>query len=135
MAAPSKHPVKPAVKRPARSAPRQAKTSQPFLRFYYSDELRTRTLAALEGIEHSSQPARHRDALAEIAIDLAHAGMDYYFLKPLERANAGFLIQTSASVGMAGVLQVMGTVIRNIIGRMDGHQILSVCGSIREFMR
>jgi hypothetical protein len=135
MAAPSKRPVKPAVKRPARSGPRQATASQPSLRFYYSDDLRTRTLAILASIEHSAQPTRHRDALADIAIELAHAGMDYYFIKALERANVGFVIQTSASIGMAGVLQLMGTVIRNIMGRMDGHQLLSVCGSIREFMR
>jgi hypothetical protein len=61
--------------------------------------------------------------------------MDYYFIKPLERANVGFLIQTSASIGMAGVLQLMGTVIRNIIGRMEGQQLLSICGSIRQLMR
>jgi hypothetical protein len=29
---------------------------------------------------------------------------------------------------------VMGSVIRNIIGRMDGPQLLSVCGSIRQLM-
>lgn len=135
MAAPSKSPLKPAVKRPARSRPRQATVPQPFLRFYHTDDLRTRTLAVLESIEYSPQPTRHRDALAEIAVELAHAGMDYFFIKQLERANVGFLIQTSASVGVAGVLQVMGTVIRNIIGRMDGHQLLSICGSIRQLMR
>ena len=135
MAAPSKSPVKSAVKRPARSRPRQATAPQPFLRFYHTDDLRTRTLAVLESIEYSPQPTRHRDALAEIAIELAHAGMDYFFIKQLERANVGFLIQTSASVGVAGVLQVMGSVIRNIIGRMDGHQLLSICGSIRQLMR
>jgi hypothetical protein len=135
MAAPSKSPLKPAVKRPARSRPRQATVPQPFLRFYHTDDLRTRTLAVLESIESSSQPTRHRDTLAEIAVELAHAGMDYFFIKQLKRANVGFLIQTSASVGVAGVLQVMGTVIRNIIGRMDGHQLLSICGSIRQLMR
>ena len=102
---------------------------------HHTDDLRTRTLAVLESIEYSPQPTRHRDALAEIAIELAHAGMDYFFIKQLERANVGFLIQTSASVGVAGVLQVMGSVIRNIIGRMDGHQLLSICGSIRQLMR
>jgi hypothetical protein len=135
MAAPSKSPVTPAIKRPARSAPTQAAASQPSLRFYISDDLRTRTLTALASIEHSSQPTRHRDALANIAIELAHAGMDYFFIKQLERANVGFVIQTSASIGMAGVVQLMGTVIRNIIGRMDGRQLLSLCGSIRQFMR
>ena len=141
MAAPSKSPVKPAVKRPARSRPRQATVPQPFLRFYHTDDVRAEpphagiALAVLESIEYSPQPTRHRDALAEIAVELAHAGMDYFFIKQLERANVGFLIQTSASVGVAGVLQVMGTVIRNIIGRMDGHQLLSICGSIRQLMR
>ena len=61
--------------------------------------------------------------------------MDYYLIKPLEHANVGFLIQTSASVGVAGGLQVIGTVIRNIVARMDGPQLLSLCGSIRQFMR
>jgi len=135
MAAPSKRPLGPAVKRSAPSVPRHAATSKPFLRFYHSDDLRTRTLAVLAAIEQSPQPTRHRDALADIAVELAHAGMDYYFVKALERTNVGFLIQTSASVGVAGGLQVIGTVIRNIIGRMDRHQLLSICGSIREFMR
>jgi hypothetical protein len=35
---------------------------------------------------------------------------------------------------MAGVQQVMGSVIRKIIGRMDSAQLLSVCGSIRQLM-
>ena len=135
MAAPSKSPVKPAVKRPARSRPRQATVPQPFLRFYHTDDLRTRTLAVLESIESSPQPTRHRDALAEIAVELAHAGMDYFFIKQLERAEVGFVIQTSASIGVAGVLQVMGTVIRKIIGQMDGQQLLSISGSIRRLMR
>ena len=135
MVAPSKRPVKPAVKRPARSVPRRAAASQPFLRFYHSDDLRTRTLAVLECVEHSAQPTRHRDALADIAVELAHAGMDYYCIRQLERANVGFLIQTSAIIGVAGVTQLMGTMIRNIMGRMDGHQLLSICGSIRQLMR
>ena len=115
--------------------PTRSAASQPFLRFYHSGDLRTRTLATLAAIEQSAQPTRHRDALADIAVELAHAGMDYYFIKALERADVGFLIQTSASVGMAGGLQVIGTVIRNIIGRMDRRQLLSICGSIRQFMR
>ena len=36
---------------------------------------------------------------------------------------------------MVGVQQVIGTVIRNIIGRMDGPQLLSIGHSLRQFMR
>jgi hypothetical protein len=35
---------------------------------------------------------------------------------------------------MLGVQQVMASAIRQIVGRMDGPQLLSVCGSIRQFM-
>lgn len=127
MATPSKRSLKPVVARPVAKLPSKVTASKPFLRFYHSEDLRTRTLAILAAIEQSSQPARHRDALADIAVELAHAGMDYYFIKPLERANVGFLVQTSASVGVAGGLQVIGTVIRNIIGRMDRRAMIESC--------
>jgi hypothetical protein len=61
-------------------------------------------------------------------------GLDAYFLEPLEVAGAGFVTRQSAKLGLPGAQQVMGSVIRNIIGRMDGDQLRSVCGSIRGFM-
>ena len=60
--------------------------------------------------------------------------MEYYFMKPLKLAKVGILMQQSANLGVAGVNKVMGSVIRNIIGRMDSPQLLSVCSSIRQFM-
>jgi hypothetical protein len=60
--------------------------------------------------------------------------MDYYFMKPLKLSKAGFIVEQSASIGMAGIQQVMGSVIRNVIRRMEGPQLLSVSGSIRELM-
>jgi hypothetical protein len=44
------------------------------------------------------------------------------------------VIEQSAKMGLMGAQQVIGSVIRNIIGRMEAPQLLSVCGSIREFM-
>ena len=103
MATPSKRSLKPVVVRPVAKLPSKAAASKPFLRFYHSEDLRRRTLAVLEAIEQAPQPARYRDDLADIAVELAHAGMDYYFINPLQRANVGFLVQTSASVGGAAV--------------------------------
>lgn len=45
-----------------------------------------------------------------------------------------FGVQQSAALGLSGVQKVMGSVTRNIIGRMDDKQLLSVCRSIRQFM-
>jgi hypothetical protein len=131
---PKQHPAT----RDKRSARDPAKTSgpqdKPFFRFYHSAHLRAKTLAVIEAIEQAEDATVHREALADIAIELMDSGIDYFFLHPLKLAKVGFLVQQSANLGMAGAQQVMGTAIRNIVGRMDTPQLLSVCASIRKFM-
>jgi len=117
---------------PRRAAP--AKPAQPFLRFYHSADLRKKTLSVLALIEGAPDATAHRGALADVVIELMKSGFDGYFLAPLKKAKAGFLIEQSANVGLMGAQQVIGSVARNIIGRMDAPQLLSVCGSIRALM-
>ena len=140
-AAKSAKPAKPkavgAVKSARPPAPRRAapaKPAQPFLRFYHSADLRKKTLAVLALIEGAPDATAHRGALADVVIELMKSGFDGYFLAPLKKAKAGFLIEQSANVGLMGAQQVIGSVTRNIIGRMDAPQLLSVCGSIRALM-
>ncbi len=110
-------------------------SSKPYLRFYHSAALRKRTLAILNTIETAPDATEHRDALADLVVELTNCGMDTYFMKPLKLAKPGFIVERSANLGMASVSQVMGSVIRQIIGRMDSTQLHSVCGSIRKFTR
>ena len=130
----SKRIAKPAVKRAAARTLKPAKAAKPFLRFYHSEELRSRTLAVLVSIEKSADPAEHRGALADIVLELTSVGMDYYFIKPLKQAEVGFVIQQSANVGMLGAVRVLGSVTRNIISRMDGPQLRSVSKEMRRLM-
>ena len=126
---------KPAPAAPARRAARRAEPAeQPFLRFRHSHELRARTLVVLETIESAEQPSAHAARLTELVLELTECGMDQYFLQSLKATKANFVVQQSAAIGLSGVQRVMGTVIRNILGRMDDRQLLSVCGSIRGFM-
>lgn len=106
-----------------------------FLRFTCSADLGRTTRALLDKLEHAEDPERHREALADAVVALTERGLNAYFLEPLKSAKAGFLSQQSAALGLAGARKVMGSVIRNIITRMDGPQLISVCGSMREFMR
>ncbi len=85
-------------------------------------------------IESSPDATSHRGALADVVVELMKSGFDYYFMGPLKKSKAGFITEQSASVGLIGAQQVIGSVIRNIIGRMEAPQLLSVCGSIRQFM-
>lgn len=116
--------------RPEPSAP----SSRPFLRFYLPEALRKKTLSLLNALEQAEDATEHRDALAEIVVELTNCGMDFYFMKPLKLAKPGFILQQSANIGMEGVQQVMASVIRQVIGRMEDSQLRSVCGSIRRFM-
>lgn len=114
--------------------PRPRSATQPSIHFHHSPKLRERTLDILHRVEEAEDPTAHRDALAELVVELTHCGLDTFFMEPLKLAKAGFIVQQSANLGMAGAKQMMGSVIRNIIGHMDGPQLLSICGSIRGFM-
>ena len=108
--------------------------SGPFLRFYHSKELRAKTLKVLATVETCDDPMAHSGALTDLVLELVDSGMDYYFLRSLKATGAGFVAQQSASLGLVGVQKVMGTVIRNVLGRMTGPQLLSVCTTLRELM-
>ena len=120
----------------AKSKPKSATkpAAKPFLRFFHSAPLRAKTLKVLETVEGADKPAEHSGRLTDLILELTDAGMDQFFLQSLKATEANFVVQQSASLGWSGVQKVMGTVIRNIIGRMDDKQLLSVCGSIRQFM-
>ena len=133
----------PSKRRPAAKSAQSTKpvpttsesSTKPFLRFYHSDALRKKTLTMLTSLESARDPTVHRGALADIAVELTNGGLDYFFLQPLKVAKAGFMVEQSASLGMTGVQQLMGSVIRNVVGRMSGAQLLSVGKSLRQFMR
>jgi len=113
----------------------KVKPAKPFLRFYHSLPLRVRTISVLKALENAKDATKHRDDLAEIIVQLTDSGMEYFFLTPLKLAHVGFLIEKSANVGMSATTGLLGSVIRSVIGGMDGPQLLSVCKYIRQLMK
>jgi hypothetical protein len=118
-----------------RSPKTRTPSTKPFLRFYHSEALRAKTLAVLATIEKAQDGKPHRDALADIVVELTDSGLEYYFMRPLKLAKAGFFTEQSAGLGIGAVKRVFGSVIRNVIGRMDHPQLLSVCKSVRQLMK
>jgi hypothetical protein len=108
---------------------------QPFLRFYHSDSLRSRTLAVLEAIETGDDPTDQRQALAAVVVELTETGLDYYFVKPVRAAKVGFVAERSTKLGIASILKVMGPVTRRIIGGMDSTQLRVVSSHLRHLMQ
>jgi hypothetical protein len=107
----------------------------PYLRFYHSASLRTRTISVLDALEAAEDATSQRDALAEIVLELTETGLAYYFVKPVEAAKVGFMAEQSTKLGIAGILRVMGPVTRRVIGGMDAQQLRSVSNHIRHLMK
>ena len=89
----------------------------------------------LATLENAADRTKHRDALAAIVVELTDSGMEYFFLRALKFAKAGFFVEQSASLGLSATTGVLGSVIRNIIGNMDNAQLLGVCSYIRQLMQ
>ncbi len=132
MPTPSKLRATPRLKPLLKASP---PSSKPFLRFHHSKSLRAKTLGVLTKLEKAKDSTQHRNALADIVVELTDSGMEYYFLRPLKLAKAGFFTEQSANLGMGAATRVLASVIRNIIGRMDGPQLLTVCSHIRQLMK
>lgn len=111
-----------------------AASTKSSLRFYHSDSLRTKTLAFLTTVEQASDRTRYRGALADLAIELTNSGMEYYFLRALQLAKVGFVVEQSARLSLGVSMGVLTPVIRNVIGHMNQAQLLIVCGHIRQLM-
>jgi len=129
------HPTHKTASRGERATVPTEAPEAPHLRFHHSAALRKKTLHVLDTLEQARDATAHRDALANVVLELTAAGMDAYFMQPLRLAKAGFIVEQSAGLGMSGVQQLMGSVIRNVIGRMTDAQLLSVGKSLRQFMR
>lgn len=112
-----------------------AASSEPYLRFHHSTELRQKTEGVLAALEASPDDARHGDALADLVAELTAAGMDFYFLKPLKLAQVGFVTEQSARLGLAGAVKLISSVSRKFIVRMDKGQLLIVAAHIRSLAR
>jgi len=103
----------------------------PYLRFYHSEALRGQMSAVLTALENADDPEDHRGPLADLVAELTESGMDYYFLRALKLAGAGFVAERSARVGMSGAVTLISSVCRRFIMRMDGPQLLAVAAHIR----
>lgn len=88
-------------------------------------------LAVLTALEEADNPEDHRNALADLVAELTESGMDYYYLRALKLANAGYVAQQSARMGISGAVTMISSVSRRFIVRMDKAQLLTVAAHIR----
>jgi len=108
--------------------------AKPSLRFFHSAALRARSNRVLAAIERDKDPTQQVAALSSLVVDLTEAGLDYYFLKPLQQAKVGFVARQSARLGMAGSMRVMSPIIRSILAGTNATQLRVITRHIRQLM-
>jgi hypothetical protein len=108
--------------------------AKPFFRFTHSKALRVKTLKILDAIDKDTDPTPHRNDLADNISELTEAGMQYFFLGPMESLKMGFVVSQAANLGVISVLRIMGPTVRNIISRMDKKQLRQVSKIMRQMM-
>ena len=104
----------------------------PSLRFQHSHALRQKTHSVLDALEAASSHRGHGEALADLVAELVVAGMEWYFLRPLQRAQVGFMAEQSAKLGLSGATKMINSASRGFILRMDHQQLRVVAAYIRE---
>jgi hypothetical protein len=130
--------AKPAAKKSPTTVPKAAPkatpkvSTEPSLRFHHSKALRAKTNAVLDALEAKPDHPKHGESLADLVNELIEAGMDYYFLQALKKAQVGFVTEQSARLGMSGAVKLISSVSRKFIVRMDKDQLLVVASHIRE---
>jgi hypothetical protein len=94
--------------------------------------LRQKTHSVLDALEAASSHRGHGEALADLVAELVVAGMEWYFLRPLQRAQVGFMAEQSAKLGLSGATKMINSASRGFILRMDHQQLRVVAAYIRE---
>ncbi|MEP5980100.1 MAG: hypothetical protein ABJ273_02650, partial [Marinobacter alexandrii] len=70
------------------------------------DELRTRALYTVEQLRERGKADKVAiDQLFELIVELTDAGLDFFFLEPLRRLNAGSMMMGMAKVGISSMLK------------------------------
>lgn len=121
-----------------RAGPRRQATPEPVfeallaLRFHPSDALGAKAMRVIDAIDAASHPRGHGEALADLVAELVVAGMDWYFLRPLQRAQVGFMAEQSARLGLNTATKMINSASRGFILRMDLAQLRVVAGYMRE---
>lgn len=127
--------AKPASKKTARHAASKTLpkvSAEPSLHFHHSPALRAKTNAVLDALETKPDQPKHGESMADLVHELIEAGMEYYFLRALKKAELGFVAEQSARLGMSGAIRMISSVSRQFIVRMDRQQLLIVSEHIRE---
>jgi hypothetical protein len=102
------------------------------LAFSVPPELRERAEAVIEEIRRSSDPRSHRSELIEVIVELTRAGLQSYFLLPLERAAVDSVAYGTAKLGVTAAGRTLPTLVRRVVATLSEEQLRTIVDFLDE---
>jgi len=99
------------------------------------DELRTRALYTVEQLRERGKADKVAiDQLFELIVELTDAGLDFFFLEPLRRLNAGSMMIGMAKVGISSMLKGSKMVVHKVLKKLDDRSLDAILSFIAEII-
>lgn len=99
------------------------------------DELRTRALYTVGEIRSRGKADKEAvDQLYNLIVDLTESGLDFFFLEPLRRLNAGSMVMGMARMGIGSMLKGSKMVVHKVLKKLDERSLASILDFIEEII-
>ncbi len=99
------------------------------------DELRTRALYTVEQLRERGKADKVAiDQLFDLIVELTDAGLDFFFLEPLRRLNAGSMMMGMAKVGISSMLKGSKMVVHKVLKKLDDQSLAAILDFIAEII-
>ena len=114
--------------------PDSSKASVNLVAFQISPELMERAEEALAAVRRDPAREDNVEELIDVVLEMTDRGMDFYYLEPLRRAEAGAMTTSAARLGIAAAGRGIPAIIRRVVRSLDEEQILSIADFIDEIL-
>ncbi|PSF10561.1 hypothetical protein C7H09_06355 [Marinobacter fuscus] len=100
-----------------------------------ADELRTRALYTVRELKDRGEADKQTvDQLYELIVELTESGLDFFFLEPLRRLNAGSVMMGVARVGTGSMLKGSKMVVHKVLKKLDAQSLGAILDFIEEII-
>ncbi|MBR9869723.1 MAG: hypothetical protein GYB26_01130 [Gammaproteobacteria bacterium] len=99
------------------------------------DELRTRALYTVNELKTRGKADKEAiEKLHNLIADLTENGLDFFFLEPLRRLNAGNMTMSMAKVGISSMLKGSKMVVHKVLKKLNDRSLTSILEFIEEII-
>lgn len=99
------------------------------------DELRTRALTTVAELRERGKADKEAiDKLFELIVEMTDQGLDFFFLEPLRRLNAGSMMMGMARMGISSMLKGSKMVVHKVLKKLDDRSLAAILDFIEEII-